>query len=41
MNDKMRNETLRNENVRVTLCLAPIKDKMRGNRLKWFGYINI
>jgi hypothetical protein len=34
-----RNDRLRNEVVRKKVEVAPIEDKMRENRLRWFGHV--
>ena len=30
---------MRNENIRTKISIAPIEDKMRENRLRWFGHV--
>lgn len=31
---------MKNENIRDKLEVAPLQDKMRGNHLRWFGYVH-
>ena len=35
----MLNDIIRNANIRDMVGVAPIKDKIRENRLRWFGHI--
>ena len=30
---------MRNENIRTKIGVAPIEEKMRENRLRWFGHV--
>ena len=39
MRDKTMMDKVRNEDIRSLIGVAPIEDKMRENRLRWFGYI--
>lgn len=34
-----RFDKIRNEMIRDKVYMAPIEDKMRENRLKWFGHV--
>ena len=36
---KTRSDIIRNETIRETVGVIPIHDKLRENRLKWFGHI--
>ena len=36
---KTMRDRVRNERVHKMIKVAPIKEKMRENRLRWFGYI--
>ena len=36
---KIRMDKVRNEDIRSLVGVAPIEDKMRKNRLRWFGHI--
>ena len=36
---KTRMDKVRNEDIRSLVGIAPIEDKMRENRLRWFGHI--
>lgn len=36
---KTRKDRIRNENIRERVGVAPIEDKMRENRLRWFGHV--
>ena len=36
---KTRNDRIRNTNIRDIVEVAPIEDKLRENRLKWFGHM--
>ena len=36
---KTKVDKVRNENIRSLIRVAPIKNKMRKNRLRWFGHI--
>ena len=36
---KTKIEKVRNENIRSLVGITPIEDKMRDNRLRWFGHI--
>ena len=36
---KIRMDKVRNEDIRKLVEVAPIEDKMRENRLRWFGHI--
>ena len=36
---KTRMDKVRNEDIRSLVEIAPIEDKMRENRLRWFGHI--
>ena len=35
----MRADEIKNEVIRDIVKMSPIKDKMRENRLRWFGYV--
>ena len=35
----MRRDKVRNEDICIKIGEAPIKEKMRENRLRWFGYV--
>ena len=37
--DKTLKNRIRNEHTREMIRVAPIEDKMRKNRLRWFGHI--
>ena len=39
MSGKTRKDKIRNEFIRGGLGVAPIGDKMRESRLRWFGYV--
>lgn len=39
MCNKTRKDRIRNEQIRETLKVAPIVEKMRENRLRWFGHV--
>ena len=39
MRSKTRNDRIRNANIYNMERVAPIDDKLRENKLKWFGYI--
>ena len=34
-----RKDRVRNEHIRERVGVAPIEDKLRENRLKWFGHV--
>ena len=36
---KNRKDIIRNANIRDMIGFAPIDDKLKENRLRWFGYI--
>ena len=36
---KTRKDKVRNEDIRGQVGIAPIEDKLRENRLRWFGHI--
>ena len=36
---KTKMDKIRNEDIRSLIGIAPIEDKMRENRLWWFGHI--
>ena len=36
---KTLKDRIRNEHIREMVGVAPIEDKMRENRLRWFGHI--
>ena len=36
---KTRMDKVRNEDIRSLVGVAPIEDKMRENRLRWFGHV--
>ena len=36
---KIRMDRVRNEDIRSLVGVAPIEDKMRENRLQWFGHV--
>ena len=36
---KIRMDKVRNENIRSLVGVASIEDKMRENRLRWFGHV--
>jgi len=36
---KTRRDNVRNENIRIKIGVASIKEKMRENRLRWFGHM--
>ena len=36
---KTKVDKVRNENIRSLVGVAPVEDKMRENRLRWFGHI--
>ena len=36
---KTLKDRIRNEHIREIVGVAPIEDKMRENRLRWFGHI--
>ena len=36
---KTKIDKVRNEDIRTLVGVAPIEDKMRKNRLRWFGHI--
>ena len=36
---KTRNDRIRNANIRDMIEVALIEDKLRENRLRWFGHI--
>ena len=36
---KIRMDKVRNEDIRSLVGVVPIEDKMRENRLLWFGHI--
>ena len=36
---KTRRDKIRNEQICKMIEVAPIEEKMRENRLRWFGYI--
>ena len=38
---KTRMDKIRNEIIRSLVGVAPIEDKMRENRLRWFGHIGL
>lgn len=37
MSDNTMKDIIKNKNIRRKLEVAPIDDKMRENRLRWFG----
>ena len=39
MSGKTRKDKIRNEFIRGSLGVAPIGDKMRESRLRWFGHV--
>ena len=39
MCDKTTKDKVRNEDIHLQVGIAPIKDKLNENRLRWFGYI--
>ncbi len=39
MSGKTRKDRIRNESIRGSLGVAPIGDKMRESRLRWFGHV--
>jgi len=39
MNEVTREDRIRNEYVKGSIGEAPIVDKMRDNRLRWFKYV--
>ena len=39
MYDKTKKEKVRNEDICCQVGIAPIEDKLRENRLRWFGHI--
>ena len=39
MCDKTNMDKVRNENIRMLIGIAPIENKMKENRLRWFGHI--
>ena len=39
MFSKTREDRIRNVNIRDMVGVAPIEDKLRENRLRWFGHI--
>jgi hypothetical protein len=41
MSEVTRKDGIRNEYVRDSIGEASIVDKMRENRLRWFGHVNI
>ena len=36
---KIKKDKVRNEDIRCQVGIAPIEDKLRENRLRWFGHI--
>jgi len=36
---KTRSDRIRNETIRETIRVIPIEDKLREDRLRWFGHI--
>ena len=39
MYGKTRQDTFRNDNIRKSVEVAPIMEKMVENRLRWFGHV--
>ncbi|KAJ7957392.1 Retrovirus-related Pol polyprotein LINE-1 [Quillaja saponaria] len=39
MTEHTRNDIIRNEKIRKKVEVAPIEEKMKENRLRWFGHI--
>ena len=39
MSGNTRRDKVRNEDIRTKIGVAFIKDKMRENRLRWFGHV--
>ena len=39
MCDKTTKDKVRNEDIHLQVGIAPIKDKLNENRLRWFSYI--
>ena len=37
--DKTLKDRIQNEHIREMVWVAPIEDKIRENRLRWFGHI--
>jgi len=34
-----RRSNVKNEDILTKICVAPIKEKMRENRLRWFSHV--
>ena len=41
MGDNTRRDKMRNVDIRTKICVAPIEEKMRENRLRWFDHARL